>query len=121
MNNLFEDLRINLNNYRNGNFQSFNVLNNLKNYLSHWINQFRGMMPYNFSIPGNWDINLELEDIVNRLTNSELFERRNHRDIVRWVLVINSLINNRLYQIDFEYVPEAPLLWRQDNSFTLPL
>ena len=114
MNNSFEDLRITLGDYRNANFNNINILRNLLNFLNRWINEFRIMMPYNFTIPGNWDINLSLEDITYRLSNSQLFDNFNHPDIVRWVLVMIGHVELRLRGIDQEYVPNPPLLWRQN-------
>lgn len=122
MNNHFEDLRINLGNYRNGNFQSINVLNNLKNYLNHWIVCFRhNYMGNHFSIPNENNMNMEIEDLVYNFSNSELFARRLYSDIVCWVLTLQNLINNRLYNLDYEYVPEPPLLYRRNNNFVMML
>jgi hypothetical protein len=121
MNNLFEDLRITLGNYRNADFTNFNILRNLSNFLNSWVNQFRGMMPYNFTIPGNWNVNLNLEDIIYRLSNSQLFEHFHYPDIVRWILVLITHIDSRLRGLDNEYVPNPPLLWRQNAEMVREL
>jgi hypothetical protein len=121
MNNHFEDLRQNLAEYRNADFGNINILNNLKNYLNYWVYQFRRMMPINFTIPGNWNQNQTLNETVYRLSNSMLFDNGSHPDIIRWVLIINNLIDNHLVNIVNNYVPEAPLLWRQNDNFVLDL
>jgi hypothetical protein len=123
MNNLFEDLRITLGTYRNADFSNINILRNLSNFLNSWVNQFRGMMPYNFTIPGNWDQNLVLENVVYRLSNSQLFNYYNHPDIVRWVLVIMFQVESRLIGIvgDLNYIPNPPLLWRQSGELARDL
>lgn len=122
MNNHFEDLRINLGNYRNGNFQSINVLNNLKNYLNHWIVCFRNnYMGNHFSVPMENNMDIELEDLVYNFSNSDLFARRLYSDIVCWVLTLQNLINNRLYNLDYEYIPEPPLLYRRNNNLVIML
>ena len=122
MNNHFEDLRINLGNYRNGNFQSINVLNNLKNYLNHWVVCFRNYyMGNHFSVPVENNIDIEIEDLVYNFSNSDLFARRLYSDIVCWVLTLQSLINNRLYNLDYRYIPDPPLLYRRNNNLVIML
>lgn len=123
MNNLFEDLRITLGTYRNADFMSVNILRNLSNFLNSWVNQFRGMMPHNFTIPGNWNLNLSLEDITYRLSNSQLFDYFHYPDIVRWVLVIMFQVESRMRGIvgDLDYIPNPPLLWRQSGEFARDL
>jgi hypothetical protein len=118
MNNHFEELRINLGQYRNADFSNYNILRNLMNFLNGWINEFRAMIPVGFTLPGNWDVNLNFENIVYRLSNSVLFDNHNYRpDIVRWVLVIMMQVESRLMGMvgELNYIPNAPLLWRQNN------
>ena len=123
MNNHFEELRLTIGTYRNADFYSINVLRNLSNFLNSWTNHFRGIMPHQFTIPGRWDVNLSLEDIVYRMSNSQLFENFNYPDIVRWVLVLINQIESRFVNIlgDLEYLPNPPMLWRQNAGLVLDL